>query len=280
MRKSLWSAIALALGAVLIGGSADAADLRPVYKATPAPPPPPIYSWTGFYAGVNVGGAWGRSDLNTSFTCPVSPCTYNVPENMAAVSAAGTGSLSSSGFVGGVQAGYNWQRGSAVFGVEADIDAFRLSASRSVRGPIPTIPVSTNTVTTGYETNWLATFRGRLGWTATPTLLAYATGGLALTDLQVSNAFTDDFALPAFSATTGSSVTTQTKAGFAVGGGLEWAAWQVWSFKAEYLYVNFGSITTSANVTNPSFPTLAPNVLTTSGDLTARIARVGVNRRF
>src|SRR5215472_12885983 len=109
-------------------------------------------STAGFYAGVNVGGAWGRSDLNTSFTCPVSPCTYNVPENMAAVSAAGTGSLSSSGFVGGVQAGYNWQRGSAVFGVEADIDAFRLSASRSVRGPIPTIPVSTNTVTTGYET--------------------------------------------------------------------------------------------------------------------------------
>jgi outer membrane immunogenic protein len=88
----------------------------------------------------------------------------------------------------------------------------------------------------------------RLGWTVTPTLLAYATGGLAVTDLQVSNVFTDDFAPPLDPG--GASSVGRIRAGFVIGGGLEWAAWQGWSFKAEYLFVDFSSVSTGVIIPN------------------------------
>jgi outer membrane immunogenic protein len=275
MKKLLLTTVAL--GA--LGMPAMAADMAPapVYKA---PVPVPVYyNWTGFYVGANAGYAWGHEDLNSNFTCPTgggaASCAYSFPANLAVVNAAGTGSVSSNGFTGGGQAGYNWQAGSVVYGIETDFDAFSLKqGSHTVTGAFPAA-ASSYFVTTSSSADWLYTLRGRLGWTVTPTVLLYATGGLALTDLHVNNAFNDNFA----PMTAGASAASQTKAGWTVGAGVEFALWQRWTGKVEYLHTDFGSVSTT--LTTNTIPAVAgPNVMTTSANLQADLVRVGVNYKF
>src|SRR2546430_6828076 len=80
----------------LVGGSAGAAELPPYYQ--PGPAYNPIYTWTGFYLGINGGGGWGRSQWDALDTFDLS-----------------------GGVIGGT-VGYNWQVGQAVIGAEGDID--------------------------------------------------------------------------------------------------------------------------------------------------------------
>ena len=87
------------------------------------PPPASVFSWTGFYVGLNAGGGWGKSDV--TYVPPGLPFTAVVP----AYSAIGSGPPDSDGFTGGAQAGYDWQAGSAVFGIEGDYNAFDLRGS-------------------------------------------------------------------------------------------------------------------------------------------------------
>jgi len=244
-------------------------------------------TWTGFYIGANAGGAWGRSDAATNAPCdPTSPpgylCSLNNPAslaNAAAVSAAGTGSMSGSGFTGGGQLGYNWQTNNVVVGVETDFGVFKIDGSRQASANYPVgaaafgIPNSF-TVGSTFNTDWLFTARGRVGWTFS-NILIYGTGGLAVTKLEVSNSFIDTNAPPF---TMGGS-NSATKVGWALGGGVEWALSQNWSAKAEYLYVDFGSVTVnSANTQN--YGVAYSQAISTSADLTAQIARIGVNRKF
>ena len=264
------------IGFVSTASAADMPTKALVYKT---PVAASVYSWTGWYVGGNVGYGWGTADPSSSFTCPAGafgPCPISAPLNTAAISAAGTGSLSPRGFTGGVQAGYNWQTGNVVLGGEADFNSFRLSASRTVAAPFPTAPASAFTATTGVDTNWLSTIRARLGWVAAPNLLVYGTGGLALTSFKVSNAFSDN---AVFSAGTSSS--SSTKAGWALGGGLEWALDRNWTVKGEYLHVDFGTVTTAASVNNPAlFVGVVADNFATSSKLRADIARLGLNYKF
>ncbi len=192
--------------------------------------------------------------------------------------------MNSSGITGGAQVGYNWQSGNAVYGVEADAEAFHLRGSRQGAGTFPAslgpFPVGTPfTITSSVSTNWLVTARGRIGW-AFGDVLAYATGGLAVTDLSANNTYRDAVAIPGVGAW-GSSA---TRWGWTVGGGLEWALSRSWSVKAEYLYLNFGSVTASGMIVNPAGGPAVPNgyanAISTSTDLTAHLARAGVNFRF
>ena len=101
MKKLLFAGAMLASCAAI--QSASAADL-----ALKAPPPPaPVYSWTGWYAGVNIGGSFGRA---------ADTATYGAP----AVPFASTSS-NLDGVIGGGQIGYNWQANNWVLGLEADI---------------------------------------------------------------------------------------------------------------------------------------------------------------
>jgi outer membrane immunogenic protein len=161
-----------------------------------------------------------------------------------------------------------------VYGIETDFEAFSLRGSRAVTGAFPA--AATNYfVTTSTSADWLYTLRGRLGWTVTPTVLFYATGGLALTDLHVGNTFNDNFT----AVTAGASSAGQTKAGWTVGGGVEFALWQRWTAKVEYLHTDFGSVSTT--LTTSKIPVVAgPNVMTTSADLQADLVRVGLNYKF
>ncbi len=237
---------------------------------------PVVNNWTGFYIGGNVGWAWGESDFSSNFSCSgtFGSCSYNAPVNFPFFNAQGSGSLNDNGFTGGVQGGYNWQFGGFVVGLEADFGAFSINPSRTLIafGPSTSTPI---TITVESETNWLLTTRGRLGWLATPNVLLFATGGLAVTDLSISNAFSDQVA----PVTSGSSSHSKTLAGFAVGGGFEWMLDRNWSVKGEYLYIDFGSVTTTAQITIPGAG-LSPNTLATSADVTAHVARLGFNYAF
>ncbi len=242
--------------------------------------------WTGFYAGLNAGAAWGRSRASSSIDCnlPFIPGYFcdNTPrglDNAAALTASGTGTANDTGFTGGIQAGYNWQRDNFVYGLEADFGAFRLNGSRQGRGTYLTLvgpaPGDTYTIGTSFSADWLFTLRGRFGAVITPNLLAYATGGLALTRLTVGNTYSDSAGLNF----AGGSNSSALKTGWTIGGGGEWALTRNWSVKAEYLYVDFGKVNTIANLTDGN-PGGYAHAISTSADLSAHVARAGINYRF
>jgi outer membrane immunogenic protein len=143
------------VGLVAFTGAAAAADLSrpPPSAAYPAPVIMPVYNWTGFYFGINGGGAFGSSAWDS------------------------TGSRDVSGALLGAQLGYNRQIGQAVFGVEGDIDWADINGS------------TTNLCPAGCKTSdsWLSTVRGRLGYAA-DRFMPFVTGGVAFGDVQASTA--------------------------------------------------------------------------------------------
>jgi len=161
--------------------SAQAADL-PYGSRAPYTVNQPlnVYSWAGPYLGANLGYAWGSVDNN-----PTQP----------------------SGLVGGVQAGYNWQSGAFVFGVEGDVQA---TGADDTFAPWK------------FSNPWFGTLRGRAGY-AFNNILFYGTGGLALGELRG-----ETFGL----------AESHTTAGWTAGVGAEFGLAQNWSAKIEYLYVD------------------------------------------
>jgi len=274
------AAIALVVAAG-VGSAAFAADLpaqAPVYAKAPAPVG---FNWSGFYAGVNAGGAWGNSNLTTSPTLdPV--LGYLLFFNLQAVNSVGFQNAKSNGFTGGVEAGYNWQTGSFVFGIESDFNYLGLRGHATSGGVYPCCAPAAFTINSSVNTNWLFTARPRIG-VASGNWLFYATGGLAITDVNAKFTFADNCgdvanctgpgAPSAFEAASFS----RTKLGYAVGGGIEAGLWSNWTVKAEYLYVNFGTSSIKFVAPEP-FATLQP--FTHSADLQANIARVGLNYRL
>src|SRR5579871_4890510 len=73
----------------------------------------PVWSWTGFYVGGNIGYSWGRSSSTEYFSDAASGLILSASANK----------FDMNGVIGGGQAGYNWQRDRWVFGVEADLQA-------------------------------------------------------------------------------------------------------------------------------------------------------------
>ena len=106
------AAAALTVGAAF---AAQAADL-PTRKEAPAPVfVPPPFTWTGFYIGLNAGGIWGSGSVSSTLYANGFPF-------LATEWPGGNFGGSQTGFLGGAQAGYNWQSGAFVFGVETDFD--------------------------------------------------------------------------------------------------------------------------------------------------------------
>lgn len=141
MRKpTLFAAVASLM--LLAGSVAQAADMP--MKAAPPINPPPLYTWTGFYIGVNLGGAWTNTSSN------------NFDSNLG-------------GVIGGGQIGYNWQAGQILLGVEGDFQGSSQKGSGSTT-------IGGITYSTEGRIPWFATLRGRLGYVNGPWLI-YATGG-------------------------------------------------------------------------------------------------------
>jgi outer membrane immunogenic protein len=250
-----------------IAGAAMAADMP-----LKAPAYVPVYNWTGLYIGGTVGGAWGSFDPQSSTA--YSQTGYFRTTSVPAINAAGVQSVNPSAFTGGFEAGYNLQRGNFVYGIEGDIESFHLNGSASAGALYPCCAPAGFTVTSNASTTWLATVRGRLGY-AVNNWLFFATGGVAFTDLHGNFGFSDTYA-----AATESASLSSTQTGYTVGGGVEAGLWGNWSVKAEYLYVNFGTLSTTSNNFNSTFGPNPASAFAHSIDLKANIARAALNYRF
>lgn len=229
------------LATALLGGAALAADL-PTRKTAPViAPPPPAISWTGFYIGVNGGYA------GDEFKYPASAAFSTGGPVLASASA--SADLTSSGFLGGLQAGYNWQFAAAwLAGVEADIDATSITGKVSLGagGSIVGLGSASASAAVKSETPYLGTVRGRLGYLVTDRFLVFATGGLAYGQIKTSADVGYSY-LPAGGGAGGSGAFAWSKdtthTGWTVGGGAEYKINKNVSFKTEYLYVDLGEQT-------------------------------------
>jgi outer membrane immunogenic protein len=271
MKTLILGSVALA---AMIAAPAMAADMP--LKAPPMVAP--LYSWTGFYIGANVGYSWGKARSD-----------YYDP-NFGAFGASSFNPLSEKldGVIGGGQIGYNWQANSTwVFGLEADIQGSGERGRSSFSDPYSLgvdcdIFCSTVSGTMRAAIDWFGTVRGRAGVLATPTTLLYVTGGLAYGGVKSSGNITDACfigAPPACTPLSWAFSNTSTKAGWTVGGGVEGVVPNSinWTWKIEYLYLNLGSVSGTGFEASADFGLLP---YSWSTRVTDNILRVGVNYHF
>lgn len=260
------SILATALALVVSAGAAVAADLPSKKMAPMLPPPPPPPLWSGFYVGLNAGYSWDEKG-NVAVSSPA---------NIWAVGVSGSGALapSNEGFIGGGQIGYNYQFAHVfVAGVEADIQGLASDGGAATGVGFETPVLST--LTASKKLDYLGTVRGRLGYLVSPTLLAYGTGGLAYGQASLNASV---FQSVNGVATGSSSVSfSDTRVGWAAGGGVEWLFLPQWSAKAEYLYYSLGSVSTAANLTFNGAPV---GVTAVSSQFKGHVVRAGVNYHF
>ncbi len=199
MRAKTWFGIGVIASIAAGVGAAGAADMAvkaPVYKA---PPPVILSDWAGFYIGINGGYGWG----DTSFD-------------------GGLKEKPKGGLFGG-HAGYNWQYGPVVAGVEVDFDGADINATAPASVVINRI-ANPGTVTTKFDD--LATARARLGYLVLPNLLAYGTAGPGWGHSEVSDSVTN--------VSTGA-----TNFGWTAGAGVEYKFTDHFTARAEYLHYDF-----------------------------------------
>lgn len=307
--------LAIVVLLALIGTPAFAADM-PI-KAPP--PPAPVYSWTGWYIGGNIGYSWGdaRTDIAGTATTVALPSFFGGFPGNVAFADSNTARLN--GVIGGGQVGYNYQLSPKwVLGIEADIqgsgergsNAFAdpFSAASCIGASTPpfqcfaAVPLN-GTAATVYDAriNWFGTVRGRVGYLITDQVLLYGTGGLAYGRVEVSGVTnvsgslnTNGFGgLPlAVPFTPGANAfgDSRTNLGFAVGAGIEGkiSYGTGWTWKLEYLYVDLGSLDTVGTFPGGSSSVAIAGVLTspftgaitTHTHFTDNIVRVGLNYQF
>jgi outer membrane immunogenic protein len=235
-------------------------------------------NWTGFYAGLNAGGAIGSSNAQTATV--FSPTGYFATTSVPAIATTGNQNFNPLGAVGGVQFGYNWQVAPKwVLGAEADFGALKTSGSATGTTVYPCCSPTSFTITQNVTTDWMATVRPRVGYTVGKRSLLFISGGAAETKVNYSSLFTDTFASANESATA-----SVLKTGWIIGGGGEYAVNKHWSARAEYLYANFGTVsnvgTVFTTIEGGNTYTWPASTFTHTATLTSNIARLAVNYRF
>lgn len=244
----LLATIVLGLGAIQ---SASAADLP--LKAAPMVAPAPV-GWTGFYFGGHVGAGWGTTD-----------------STITNLSAAGVGiippggplplvSHNVNGFLGGAQAGYNWQVAPTfVVGIEGDF------SWSGIDGTAPCLVV----LSCETKVKWIGDITGRVGVTVDRALI-YLKGGAAWADTEYT---ISQATIPAAAF---SAKVSDTRFGGLLGLGAEYAVTRNWSAKVEYNYIDFGKSNVSVATAIAGVPLNA-----TSGiDQQLHIIKAGLNYRF
>jgi outer membrane immunogenic protein len=263
--SSLTLIAAITIGLTQFASAADLPVKAPIYKAPPAVVAP---LWTGFYAGLNVGYSWGRSDSDGTVTNAAT----------GAFIGAGSDTLNLDGIIGGGQIGYNYQITNWVLGIEADIQGSGQKGSLSVVCPGCGDGGADITGAFDQKLTWFGTVRGRLGVTVTPTILAYATGGLAYGEVTTDGTITGPTVqTPNGTATFSSS---ETKAGWVVGGGVEGIISRNWTTKIEYLYMDLGTVSGGPFATSILGPIRNPIAFSFNSSITDNIVRVGLNYKF
>lgn len=220
--------------AILISGSAMAADAV-IYNE---PPLADIntFTWTGAYIGVNAGYGFGR---------------------IKEVGGDGDGeAIKPKGFIGGVQAGYNWQFDQLIAGIETDFQGSAMKDSEDDFEDLDSSEV---------KIKWFGTVRGRLGYNIAERTLLYGTAGLAYGKFSFNQRSFNNR-----NETTSVIGISDTRAGYTVGGGLEYAFTDNVTLKGEYLYTDLGKSRFGDRNDQDSVNT----------KITFSTVRIGVNYKF
>ena len=268
--KYISSGIA-ALGALALAAQANAADIyAPApggFKDIPPVIAPLAPTWTGFYAGINMGAAWTNLDLHDNY--------YGNPSTPIVCSAGvaycfGGGHLDSQNAFGGGQLGYNWQGwGSWVLGVEVDLLGVGGNNGRTFIGSTDGTTIVGNV---RQEGGFAGDVTGRLGY-AWGNWLLYAKGGWAWfnPELSASAVAYSKNAIGAFNGWDNST----SLSGWTVGGGLEWLLNPNWSVKLEYMYYEYGLNNSNWNASYSGV--VYNNWRLFDNDLTVNTVKLGVN---
>jgi outer membrane immunogenic protein len=240
-RKMRLKLLAAAMAGFVVAGPALAADL-PAHSAPPAylPPPPPVFTWTGVYLGVQAGYEWGTTSTN-------------LLTNPGATFAGGLPGYSQNGVTGGAHLGMLVQSAHFVYGVEGDVEGSSFKGSQAVTGAL-------TSVSTREDIN--SSFRLRFGYAWDRTLF-YATGGVAIADFN--NSYNN--------AGVGLDSDGHTRFGWTVGGGVAYAITNNLSVRAEYRYTDFGS-------TNDVLANSTGGALQTRVHESDNAVRVGISYNF
>jgi outer membrane immunogenic protein len=220
MQRQLLAGVAL----VAMAGSAFAADM-PLKAVAPVA----VYDWSGTYIGGVVGGAWGTNDISDP--------GLGIVGTLLGVPVIQT--VNSSGFIGGIEGGSRYQISKLVVGWEGDITWGGLNSTNttSFTGPLIGVPF-TRSLTA--DTKWVATAVSTVG-IAHNNWLLYGKAGVAWESVKC----TDNWSvvgIPLFGGTG-----SDTRTGWTVGTGIEWAFYNNWSIKAEYDYMDFGTKNVAIN---------------------------------
>ena len=249
MKKAFLLGIVLS---VLATGPAMSVDLplRPLYKA---PPPPAVaFGWSGFYVGGHVGYGWGDADI--------AEFAHSKKVLLPARS------IDTDGFLGGVQGGWNHQFGPFVLGAELDF------SWSDIKGDVTSAILSSQgqgSTSLSSNATWIGTATARVGY-AWDYFLVYGKIGAAWAQFDYDNniAFTTHG-----NTTVGNTSASETRSGWIVGTGLEWAFSGNWSAKAEYNYMDFGS-------RKVDFGSFRGAPVSLDIDQRISVVKAGVNYRF
>ena len=219
-------------------------------KAPVMAPVDPVYNnWSGFYIGGHLGGTWGEKDSVVSAPGVLTPGTLVTARPR--------------GFIGGAQAGVNWQLGTWVLG--AEFDWSWADANDTVL--VPTLIPGVSGRSTD-DSNWFATATARLGY-AINIILIYAKGGAGWMDV--------DYAIAAVTTAGGVVIIgpvsiSDRRAGWTAGGGIEYGITPNWSAKIEYNYLDFG--------TKRYTFALSGATITSNAENPMQLIKAGINYRF
>jgi outer membrane immunogenic protein len=216
------------------------------------------FGWSGVYVGVNAGGSFGNFEHLYEFTIA------GVPNPLLD----GSIDLPVDGLLGGAQAGYNWQSGHFVYGVETDFQGSTVEGKGSISGGTVAPGGAVLTGQASTKLDRLGTVRARVGYTPVDRFMVYATGGFAY-------GHTESVLAGHINSLPIASIKSETKTGWVVGGGVEYALKDNWTIKSEYLYTNLGTATLfSGDLGIPGFD------LSFRNDIAFHAARVGLNYKF
>jgi outer membrane immunogenic protein len=268
MKKQLL--LGCALGALLAASPAFAKKKEP---PQPVPPPVPVYSWTGWYIGGNIGYSWGRGA--PTFNDPALGA-FGLP-----ISFTGPGNLD--GVIGGAQIGYDWQTSpNWVWGLVADFQWADEKNGGNFAAPYDCEGTCSISGTIGSRIHWFGTVRVNAGWLYNPTTMLYVTGGLAYGQVSVNGSLTNSVAPCCGSGPTPPAAGTftfgssSTNVGWTIGGGIRGVVFNApaWVWKVEYLYIDLGSL--NGNGIDPIF--VGPT--SWNAHFTDNILRFGLDYHF
>jgi outer membrane immunogenic protein len=260
--------VGMAVGALLASGSAQAADLP--FKAAPraVAPAPAAYDWSGIYVGAHIGGGWATNDQSDPGLGIVGT-VLGVPPVQT---------TDSSGILGGLQAGWNYQIGRLVLGTEVDFSWAGIDGTNTTTF-VPLIGIGGGSISRalGANTDWTGTSTVRLGY-AHDRWMFYSKAGAAWAHTNYTNIWTVN---GVGGGTLFSGTGDQTRVGWTVGFGAEWAFMGNWSAKLEYDFIDFGSKTATINGTLlPGTGGATPASFGLVNDQTISEVKFGVNYKI